>query len=149
MSRFFVHYKPDNGEILGHEITEHPGEKAGCERVELNCVSRTLDPRLYRIDPKTFMLVEKTTEERRLSLLPSLREVQEQIFYELRGTDGEVVADRPMPDERRNAWQSYRQTLRDLSKLATPVDMVRAWPVRPDGADAIMELRGRVADQST
>lgn len=56
------------------------------------------------------------------------------IAAELLATDQFVMPDRPMSEEVRDAWQVYRQQLRDLSKLpGTSADKWAAWPSRPDG----------------
>ena len=86
------------------------------------------------------VLTERTDEEKKVALIPTPFEVKAAIYSELCSTDEMIVSDRPSLVD----WKPYRQTLRDLSKLAGPVEMVTAWPVRPDGVDAISELRKRI-----
>jgi hypothetical protein len=90
------------------------------------------------------VLMGKTDSEKILSNIPKRFEIECLIFSELNGTDCYIVADRPMSDERRAQWKAYRQTLRDLSKIASPAAMVAAWPVRPDEQDAALLLRERL-----
>jgi hypothetical protein len=62
---------------------------------------------------------------------------------ELAGTDWYVSlpADRPGAEDMRARWTPYRQALRDLGQFAIVNDMLAAWPLRPDGLDAVAHLR--------
>ncbi|WP_207211496.1 MULTISPECIES: phage tail assembly chaperone [Rhodoplanes] len=53
---------------------------------------------------------------------------------ELDATDVMVVPDRPMAEDTRSAWLTYRAALRDLGRHQTAGEMIAAWPARPDGA---------------
>jgi YHS domain-containing protein len=75
---------------------------------------------------------------------PVIVEVKVARNNELAATDVYMVPDRPMSDEVRAAWRTYRQRLRDLGAITTAAEMIAAWPPRPDGRDAIMILRSRV-----
>lgn len=67
----------------------------------------------------------------------SVKEIKHARNMELIATDQYAVADRPD----RSAWMPYRQSLRDLGKYETAAEMINAWPIRPDGYDAIAAMR--------
>jgi hypothetical protein len=73
----------------------------------------------------------------------SVEEVKAARDAELRATDEYIVWDRPMASELRDAWRAYRQALRDLGAAATAAEMLKAWPIRPDGRDTAAMLRRR------
>jgi YHS domain-containing protein len=75
---------------------------------------------------------------------PAIAEIKIARNSELAATDAYLVTDRPMPDEVRAAWRTYRQALRDLGALSTAEEMIAAWPIRPDGRDVIADMRARV-----
>lgn len=109
------------------------------------------DPLWHRFDHLTGEIVDKSPIERAQSLLPKSFEVRSAISLELAATDGFVATDRPLSDELRARWAIYRQTLRDISKpqderesLLSPPEMVRGWPLRPDGTDPVASLRARI-----
>lgn len=95
------------------------------------------------VDVATKKLREMTDRERFEVNCPKSFEVVNAILLELKSTDAFMVADRPMSEDRRNAWMRYRQSLRDLSKLMTVAEQIASWPIRPDGFDAIESLRVR------
>jgi hypothetical protein len=66
---------------------------------------------------------------------PTVDEIAACIEAELRNTDQFMMPDRNVD---REPWIVYRQTLRDLSKLAGPIEMINAWPTAPDGRDPII-----------
>jgi hypothetical protein len=142
MNNFYIHYRANDGEILGHELTTVPSKLDGLERVHVEPVHP--DPKLHKVDTTTFQVVDKTESERTFALIPTDNEVKSAIFYELRATDSEIVSDRPTAGDTVQAWKTYRQVLRDLSKLATPAAMIQAWPTRPDGTDVASILRTRI-----
>ncbi|MDQ2083090.1 phage tail assembly chaperone [Xanthobacteraceae bacterium Astr-EGSB] len=74
---------------------------------------------------------------------PTVIEVKIARNQDLAATDVMMVTDRPMSDDLRTAWRTYRQTLRDLGAIDTASEMISAWPLRPDGRDAIIALRAR------
>jgi hypothetical protein len=144
----FVLYD-ETGEIVGWQNVE-PAQRdipQGCS-VSLVEVQEghtfAPDPVLHRFDHLTGELADKSQVERAQSLLPKVFEVRVAISQELTATDGFVAADRPLSPELRAAWVTYRQTLRDLSKLDGPTAMVSAWPARPSGSDPIPSLRARI-----
>ena len=60
---------------------------------------------------------------------------------EFTATEGWGSADRPLTDEVIE-WRAYRQALRDITENGRTVKaMVKAFPIRPDGTDAISEYR--------
>jgi hypothetical protein len=86
-------------------------------------------------------LIEKTDAEKAVALLPTLFDVKAAIYAELCATDALMLPDRPLTEVARTAWSTYRQTLRDLSKLPGVPEMTAAWPIRPDGVDAVLRWR--------
>jgi YHS domain-containing protein len=72
---------------------------------------------------------------------PTLWQVKAARDAELAATDAYMMPDRPMTDWAHEEWRAYRQKLRDLGSLSTADAMVAAWPVRPDGRDAIADMR--------
>lgn len=47
----------------------------------------------------------------------------------LAASDWTMLTDVPMPEERRQQWQTYRQALRDITSQPDPFNIV--WPVPP------------------
>lgn len=136
----FIHYRAEDGEIFGWETSSVPTERGDLEIVSFPEGSH-LEPKLQKIDTASLTLVDKTDAEKAAANAPTLRQLQEAVFKELCRTDSFVVPDRPMTDATRAAWSTHRQMLRDLSKLATPADMINAWPTPPDGVDPITNLK--------
>lgn len=62
-----------------------------------------------------------------VELLADMRRQRDDL---LRATDATQVADYPISDEERAAWQSYRQALRDLPKTFTDPAAIE-WPTPP------------------
>lgn len=60
---------------------------------------------------------------------------------ELDQTDQYASPDRPLGEDARADWATYRQALRDLGACKFTADIVAQWPLRPDGRDAIPEFR--------
>jgi hypothetical protein len=142
MAQWNIHFD-GNGEIKQIDNSPAP-EKIGV----LDHISIESDtvPSIHSLTHKVVhgVLIEKNDAEKAVALLPTPFEVKAAIYAELCATDAWAMPDRPMTDTTRSAWTTYRQTLRDLSKLASPTEMIVAWPVRPDGVDAVVGLRGRV-----
>lgn len=133
MSHLNIHYLPD-GEIITWDNAPPAHGEAGVLGSTISTVEiRDFDPKTHKIDTATLEIVNKTDEEKAIALLPTLFEVQAKVFNELQNTDGFMAPDRPMSADKRTAWATYRQALRDLSKLPTPVDMMAAWPPKPAG----------------
>jgi Phage tail assembly chaperone protein len=145
------HFHPGTGEITSWDNSNSAQSPTShfsghvVAKIEFKGQHSDIDPRKQKIDvlSRPLRVVDKTPTEKAMAMLPTLHEVKCVIARDLEATDSYAVPDRPMSEEQRIDWKTYRQSLRYLSKLATPVDMVKAWPVRPDGADAIAELRGR------
>ena len=67
-------------------------------------------------------------------IILSASEIENQVKVEriflLSQTDWTQLPDVSMPEEERNAWRSYRQTLRDItSQPGFPTDII--WPINP------------------
>lgn len=149
MNYIHIHFDPSrNGEIVSwltgavlHDYSvSDQSHLRGClvttvEVAEGHTIN--IDPKTQRIDVETLELVSKHDDEITHALLPDEFEVKSAILRELEATD---FFANPPPDMPRKGqllldWQTYRQALRDLSKLGGgPVAMVRAWPLRPDGS---------------
>lgn len=131
----FVHYDPSNGEIMSYGNTRNPIAGRAVIAVPLAINEHPkFDPKKQKIDIENGVLVDKTADEQAAALLPTLPEIRVWIYQELQYSDQFTVSDRPLSKEQRESWITYRQTLRDLSKLSTPQDMVKAWPSRPDNS---------------
>lgn len=147
MNVIHVHYRTDNGEIVGYENTIDPQKQPGCEILSVvvddghHC---TPDSKLHRVDLKTLEIADKTDAERAQAAAPTLQEVQRAIALSLASSDQFVMPDRPMTDTARAEWVTYRQALRELSKYPSPSEMIDHWPARPDGGDPIPHLRSRI-----
>ncbi|WP_375414618.1 phage tail assembly chaperone [uncultured Bradyrhizobium sp.] len=148
MSTIHIHYKPIDdryGEIGGWETNDVPTIEDGwlIATILLAKGQSVPDGKTQKLDFIDKIIVEKTEAEKREALVPSAWEMKCRIFAELNATDQFVVPDRPMSEECRESWSTYRQALRDLSKLSGVRAMIGAWPVRPDDIDAASELRER------
>lgn len=55
-------------------------------------------------------------------------------YAKLAASDAILMSDRPMAPETREAWQTYRQALRDITDFPTPADVV--WPTAPGSSNA-------------
>lgn len=145
-----IHYHRVTGQIMMVDVHSVPRLKSHWSDHFVTFVAAedgcaiTIDAKSQKIDVLTGELIDKAHDEQAHALLPDALAVAHAIAYELQHTDGYAVPDRPMNDAKRASWKTYRQTLRDLSKLSTPVERVAAWPLRPDGSDAIPALRERV-----
>jgi len=142
-----IHYHKMTGEIILWDSSSRPAgstESHFADHVVALIETDSVDPKSQKI--ANGRLVEKTREETALAFLPNEHEVKHAIAYELHHTDGFVSppSDRPLKGHLALDWKPYRQALRDLSKLKGQAEMVRAWPLRPDGTDAITPLRQRV-----
>lgn len=140
---------PNTGEIVAWDNAPSHPDGMGLHGSNIVRLLETefnqFDPKTHKIDLEYLTIVEKTNDEKADALLPSAFELRSAIFNELQNTDGFMVPDRPMLTNKHTAWTIYRQALRDLSKLATPSDMLNSWPVHPDGDEPIKELRERLA----
>jgi hypothetical protein len=145
----WIHYHPLSGKIVGWENTDAPYDLEGFSVTRISLSSddgwAPPNPKLKRVDVSTLQLIDLTAEEIAEANAPTLIEIQGAIANELNETDLYTnISDFPISDEQRTAWVVYRKALRDLSKgepRPTPVQMLSAFPVRPDGRDAAAVLR--------
>jgi hypothetical protein len=127
-----VYYTAD-GEIVGHDnsVTAHemPGVNFAMVVVP---DGQAIHPsyKLHKIVDGA--LVDKTHAERAAANAPTELEVRQARYFELKEFDWR---------ESQPAWAAHRQALRDLTKAGDAAAMVKAWPLRPDGTDAIAHLR--------
>ena len=143
MMDFFIHYRPDDGEILGWGTSADPVPIEGMAIAFVDPFDP--DPLTQKYDAEAGAIVDKNAEEIRRARLPTRRDVEVTIFAELRRTDEFMVADCPITDDEYQAWRAYRFALRGLTaKRADPADLINGWPVPPDGADPIGNLRERL-----
>jgi hypothetical protein len=138
MAQWNIHFD-NNGEIKQIDNSPAPEKIGDLNHISIEC---SAIPSIHSLTHKVVngVLTERTDEEKKVALIPTPFEVKAAIYSELCSTDEMIVSDRPSLVD----WKPYRQTLRDLSKLAGPVEMITAWPVRPDGVDVVVGLRGRV-----
>lgn len=160
MNYVHVHYDPSrngaivswlSGAVLHDYSISNESHLRGClvTPVEIADGCRVdINPKTQRIDVDTLELVSKADDEIAHAMLPDLFEVKSAILRELEFTDkyASPPSDMPLKGAFTIDWLPYRQSLRDLSKLSSPVEMVKAWPMRPDGTDAIAPLRARIPD---
>jgi hypothetical protein len=134
----------ERGEIVSFETGDATTQGPGLVRVRYDGDVARLRARHYRIVDGE--LVEKSDGEIADLMRPTLSEINTAILCELNATDDFVdpPSDRPLKGPFLLDWKPYRKALRDLSKLDGPDEMVRAWPLRPDGSDAIAPLRARL-----
>jgi len=136
-----IHWDPNTGEIHGWDNSHEPTIFPGLNLLVLD-VKDPPDPKLVKIANGEF--VPKSAEEIRVASLPHEAEVLHSIWNELSVTDQYMESDRNISNEKKAEWAQYRQALRDLSKLEGVEARIKAWPIRPDGKDAIPRLRERV-----
>lgn len=130
-----IHYRLSDGEITGWgNATVEPA--SGCAVIALVVPygqPHAPDPDVQKIDLKTHQLVEKNPDEQAISKQPNALEISIAVANEMAATDQFVnTPDRPVAPETKAAWIAYRAALRALSKLPNPVQMMNAWPARPD-----------------
>ena len=90
----FIHYRPDDGEILGWGYGCRADADRGAWRWPMSSRSHLI-PTVQKFDGEA--VIDKTAQEQRLSRLPKLIEVQQAIWIELGRTDDFVLADYPIP----------------------------------------------------
>lgn len=141
-----VHHCPTSGAIIGWENSPAPSRYAGYDVTTID-IEGAPDPKLHKIDIATGELVDLMPAERAVINQPTDLELRGMVFNELRVTDEMMLVDRPVAD--REAWTTYRQALRDLSKgdpRPTAMHMLTAFPERPDGVDPAALLRARLLE---
>ena len=147
MSHIRIHYMPDTGRIVAWDNASlGPGLHGSCITVIdiPDGHDIQIDPTAQRINVDTIELENLSEEETILAQGPQDWQLKQAIALELMATDGMMAPDRSVPD--RDAWAAYRQALRDLSKghpRPTAVQMLVAFPIRPDGANAVAALQQR------
>jgi len=141
IEKFYIYYRPDDGEIMGWGNGHDPDPIGGLSFAFVDFFNP--DPSTQKFDGDGVVL--KTTEERYKAGLPTPRDIAVMVFVELRRTDPFMLPDYPIDDNAFDGWKAYRKALRDLSKgRNNPADMINAWPLPPDGADPITALRERL-----
>ena len=143
-----IHIAFDRATGLIQRSTNFPieprDEYQGIVEIEVKPGAEGVDPGTQKINPKTGRLVKLNKTERRAPSAFLSVDIQSVVSRELHATDQFMIPDRPMADDKRAAWATYRQALRGLSKLPTPAKQIAAWPQRPDGQDPIVHLRARI-----
>lgn len=141
-----VHFDPATGEIAGWDNSSVAKAMPGLDIVTLETDGAKPRYTTHKINLASKQLVTKTADEQQTAILPALSEVNAAISRDLAYTDQFVAApsDRPIKNGLQFNWLPYRATLRGLSGLSTTTAMVKAWPLRPDGTDAISHLRARL-----
>lgn len=142
----YIHYDPRDGEIVGWQT-------GGGEPVPISEDYRLLyaenlpDPKRQKIDVATLVMVDKTADEIVAALAPTEHEIRSAVFRTLQATDFLMLPDQDyLTPQKLAAWIAYRKTLRDLSKHdppLTPAGVLKAWPLDPNGVDAVAHLRDR------
>jgi hypothetical protein len=140
---FAIYYRPADGEILGWTTSANPVAPDGMMLAVFDEAFQP-EPLNEKFDASENAVVEKTADEKHQSRLPTVRQVQEAVFAELRRTDQFMIADYPISDAERDGWKAYRKTLRALSDIDEPANMIDAWQLPPDGVDPITSLRERL-----
>jgi hypothetical protein len=148
-----VHYNPVSGEILAFDTNDvhgAPGQAIpGCAVLSVAGFVH-LDVTKQKVADGA--VVAKNASEVAFYHLPAEYEVRAARAAEMLATDWTDTAPHlradgdgdDEPHRYRSAWQTYRQTLRDLGSISNPVEMLDAWPPRPDGTDPVAMLRARV-----
>lgn len=145
MTLWHVHYQTTDGEIIGYENCDPPSKQPGCSILSVETDENPtgcFNNALYKVDIQNLAIIAKTDAEKGKKKIPSDMDIRGLIAMELAKTDTFMILDRPMNDSVREAWKDYRQTLRDLSKIVDINERIAAWPIRPDGIDAIPTFRG-------
>lgn len=142
-----IHYRTTDGEIVGYETgTINPKCIDDCAILSDDQAADLPNHLNQKIDLVSLKLVEKSDVEKQQALAPRINQVSALVSSELRATDCFMASDFPVSGDQATQWKTYRQALRDLSKGKPSIaDMIKAFPVRPDGADAAAGLRPRIA----
>ena|SRR6202790_4215942 len=129
-----VYYKPGTGEITGHDSgNDQPFEHPDHVWVEMETDIHP-HPKMHIIDVATKTIRDMTDAEKVTANLPTEFQVRHARYLELKEFDWR---------ENHPGWKEHRQALRDITKAGDAIAMVKAWPLRPDGTDAISHLRAR------
>lgn len=154
MNYIQVYYQSIDGAVVGWDNSSVPSVIDGCECTTIDVpdgMHVIPNAKLHRVDLITRELIDLTANERAIVNAPTTLELDLLIASELQGSDSYMMIDRPISKETRDAWIAYRQALRDLSKpqdensrLLSPIEMLEAWPMRPDDVDAAQMLKQKV-----
>ena len=142
MDKFYIYYRPDDGEIMGWGNGHDPNPIDGLAFAFVDFFSP--DPTTQKFEGDGVVL--KTAEEKYKSNLPRMQEIKTAVWLELCRTDKFILPDYPIDEFEHRAWRVYRKALRDLSKDRDDAgDMVSALDVfAPDNIDPFSELRKRL-----
>jgi hypothetical protein len=143
----YLHYDLATGKIVGTASSNAPPQKiAGCDFIALEDGAPRVTGHTHAIDLTTKLPVALTAAQLAAANVPTLAEVKAAIVSELSASDKTQLADYPLDPSTRQAWASYRQALRDLSKISplTAAAMLMAWPHRPDGINPVASLQARI-----
>lgn len=142
--KFNVCFNSATGEIRQVDNGAVPPDYDGYE-----CLSDDADdtssifgiaPATHVVDLTTRTVRPKTESERAAALAPTDTDIAALVASELDDTDQYMMPDRVVAN--RDEWVTYRQSLRDLSKMqGTAADRLTAFPARPDGDVAVTLLR--------
>lgn len=146
-----VYYRPADGEIHSWD-NGLPVEKPGLSVTRIllpDGHSFSPDVAVHRVDPETGDLVDKTPLEREIVARPTIDEIRAARLAALSVSDAMMLSDRDLSENAFAAWRDYRKALRDLTKDAsgrarTAMEMFDAFPVAPDGTDAVWLFRKRM-----
>ena len=139
---FAIYYRVSDGEILGWTSQSNPVAPDGMNLAVFD-EPFVPQPLIERFDAVANAVVEKTTEEKRLSRLPTMAEVKSAVFVELQRTNEFMLDDYPHHGNDRHQWTLYRRMLRELT--GDVADMINDWSLPPDGVDPITRLRERLS----
>ena len=89
---FFIHYRPDDGEILGRGYGFEPTPIEGMAVASVEPFAP--DPTTQKFNGEA--VIDKTAAEQRQARLPKSIEVRQAIWIELERTDRFVLADYPI-----------------------------------------------------
>lgn len=137
-----VHYHKDTGAIGAWGSADSTESHLPDHLIARLEDTTQIDPRTHRIDVATGGLVEKSASDIAQENAPRLFEIESIVRGALAASDEYMMPDRTVSNL--DAWIIYRQALRDLSDRPDAAAMIDAWPVRPDGIDAIAGLRTRL-----
>lgn len=140
-----IHYDPTTGNIDGYDTDPDSPARPGLA-VVWSRVDEIPNVKLYKVNTDTLWLVPKTVEEITEANRPTKAEVNGAVYVTLLASDVYMLPDYPVTPEVQDSWKVYRQALRDLSKgspAPTADEMIAAWPLDPNGNDAIANLKER------
>lgn len=138
-----IFYDPTTGKIDSFGSDANPAPRDG---LSLAFSESHPDYITQKIDVATGRIVSKSDAEIAHENQPSMTEVRAAVELELWRSDKFVLQDFPVSQDVCAAWMVYRKALRDLSKgdpRPTSAAMIAAWPLDPNGKDAITNLRNR------